>query len=139
MLEQTEGVIIVDTRSEVEYEICSLPNTESRFFDCMIYRSLADRLDIPLKDIKANSLRVAGLTGDTAGTSSRSRNARQVIFLCKQGNDSQLAARTMRREMAEEKAKSSDVVGFADDLVVKDVRGGLRAWSEHVDPTFPLY
>jgi len=49
----------------------------------------------------------------------------QVFVVCRLGNDSQIA---------------SDAVRAVDsDLIVKDVVGGLRAWSNEIDPTFPVY
>uniref|UniRef100_A0A8H7Y0D3 Needs CLA4 to survive protein 3 n=1 Tax=Psilocybe cubensis TaxID=181762 RepID=A0A8H7Y0D3_PSICU len=48
-----------------------------------------------------------------------------VYIVCRLGNDSQIAAEALRR--------------VKSDLVVKDVIGGLRAWTEQVDSNFPLY
>ncbi|KAF9046269.1 hypothetical protein BJ165DRAFT_1139329 [Panaeolus papilionaceus] len=53
----------------------------------------------------------------------------ETYLLCRLGNDSQIAAHALK-----EAAKSS-----ARHLVVKDVTGGLRAWSREVDQTFPVY
>jgi adenylyltransferase/sulfurtransferase len=63
----------------------------------------------------------------------------QVVFLCKQGNDSQTAAAAFQRMHVHE-----GVIGVANAPsstvpIVRDVRGGLRAWSKHIDPTFPAY
>ncbi|KAG1750258.1 hypothetical protein EDB19DRAFT_1825285 [Suillus lakei] len=49
----------------------------------------------------------------------------QVFVLCRLGNDSQIAADAIR--------------AVDSNLVVKDVVGGLRAWSNEIDPTFPVY
>lgn len=48
-----------------------------------------------------------------------------VYVVCRLGNDSQIAARALR-----------DVT---DGHQVKDVIGGLRAWSRDVDRNFPVY
>lgn len=48
----------------------------------------------------------------------------QVVFVCRYGNDSQLAVQ-----------KALDL-GYSD---VKDIVGGLNKWSENVDKTFPKY
>jgi adenylyltransferase/sulfurtransferase len=46
-------------------------------------------------------------------------------LICRLGNDSQIAAQALR--------------GVDGDRVIKDVIGGLRAWSNQVDPKFPVY
>lgn len=46
--------------------------------------------------------------------------------MCRLGNDSQIAVEALR-----------SVSGEGD--VVKDVVGGLKAWSRDVDATFPVY
>ncbi|KZT62508.1 hypothetical protein CALCODRAFT_479097 [Calocera cornea HHB12733] len=52
---------------------------------------------------------------------------KETYVVCKLGNDSQVAACALRT-----------VLG-ADADRVKDVVGGLRAWSTEVDPSFPMY
>ncbi|OJA16471.1 hypothetical protein AZE42_06879 [Rhizopogon vesiculosus] len=49
----------------------------------------------------------------------------QVFVVCRLGNDSQIAA--------------DAITAMDSDLIVKDVVGGLRAWSNEIDPTFPVY
>jgi adenylyltransferase/sulfurtransferase len=53
-----------------------------------------------------------------------------VLVVCKLGNDSQIAAKALR-----EVANS----GTTGAPVIKDLIGGLRAWSRDVDPAFPVY
>jgi len=48
-----------------------------------------------------------------------------LYIVCRLGNDSQTAAESLRRA--------------SGDLIIKDVIGGLRAWSSQVDPEFPVY
>ena len=50
---------------------------------------------------------------------------RDVYLICRLGNDSQIAAQALRK--------------VDNDRVIKDVIGGLRAWSTQVDPKFPVY
>lgn len=52
-------------------------------------------------------------------------NAAGTYIVCRLGNDSQLAVEALRER---------GVTG-----VLKDLVGGLRAWSKEVDPTFPVY
>lgn len=48
-----------------------------------------------------------------------------IYVICRLGNDSQIAAESLR--------------AVASDIVIKDVVGGLRAWSKIIDPDFPYY
>lgn len=50
---------------------------------------------------------------------------KEVYFVCRLGNDSQLAV--------------DAVGGLGGGLVAKDLIGGLRAWAASVDPDFPVY
>ena len=52
-------------------------------------------------------------------------DAKEIYFICRLGNDSQLAANAFR--------------SIADGIVVQDLIGGLRAWTNDVDPKFPIY
>ncbi len=51
----------------------------------------------------------------------------ETYVVCRLGNDSQIAADALR--------------GARPDptFVIKDLVGGLRAWSRDVDPGFPVY
>lgn len=52
-----------------------------------------------------------------------------VYVICKQGNDSQKAVRVL------EEMSGSEV----DAITAKDISGGLMAWANTIDPTFPRY
>ncbi|KAJ7577079.1 hypothetical protein C8J56DRAFT_799308 [Mycena floridula] len=52
--------------------------------------------------------------------------ATHTYLVCRLGNDSQIAADALRSVASSE-------------LVIKDVIGGLRAWSKRIDPMFPVY
>lgn len=49
----------------------------------------------------------------------------KILVLCRLGNDSQIAADALRE--------------LNPSFDVKDVIGGLRAWTKYVDPQFPVY
>ncbi|WVF70021.1 hypothetical protein IAT40_004807 [Kwoniella sp. CBS 6097] len=91
-------LIIVDTRPPVEFGICSLKGSTN----IPLPSILKDPSTIPVKS--------------------------DVVFLCKRGNDSQLAAKALRQ--------SSSSQG---EIRIRDVRGGLLAWSRDVDSEFPVY
>ncbi|KAM9316711.1 adenylyltransferase and sulfurtransferase MOCS3 [Gastrophryne carolinensis] len=52
-----------------------------------------------------------------------------VIVICKLGNDSQKAVKILQQFLED----------GTDRITVKDIAGGLMAWSEKIDPTFPKY
>lgn len=54
-----------------------------------------------------------------------------IVCVCKRGNDSQLAASALQSIVKER--------SLANVYEVKDLVGGLRAWSRDVDPNFPVY
>jgi adenylyltransferase/sulfurtransferase len=97
-------VVVVDTRPPHEYGICSLPNTTSE----QNRSALQLTPDIPLASLLASPEAVP---------------PGRAIFLCRRGNDSQLAAAALRQSGRD----------------ATDVRGGLVAWSREIDPRFPLY
>ena len=70
--------------------------------------------DVPLQEIVANPVDYVSSEFET-------------YVVCRLGNDSQIAAEALR--------------GARQDsaIVIKDLVGGLRAWSRDVDPEFPLY
>jgi len=54
----------------------------------------------------------------------------ETYILCRLGNDSQVAAATLRGL-----SRSNGLNG----IVIKDVIGGLRMWAKGVDAGFPVY
>lgn len=56
-----------------------------------------------------------------------------IYFLCRRGNDSLVSALALRRALQE--ADPGNERGWR----VRDVVGGVRAWSRDVDPEFPTY
>lgn len=111
--------------------------------------------DIPLerilKDPKSIAERYDGGGGDA--------NVSDLLFICRRGNDSRDAADAIRavrlgkEEVEEEGPEGEGNAGGSPKLRVRslsrsrslsrvrvrDVRGGLIAWSRDVDPEFPTY
>jgi len=73
-------------------------------------------IDIPLSTILSSPETIPSSEGET-------------VFICKKGNDSQLAATALRRRLIETGKEGN----------VRDVRGGLIQWTKIVDKEFPLY
>ena len=53
-----------------------------------------------------------------------------VFVICKLGNDSQKAVQVLEKMMGLE---------LEEEIVAKDVSGGLMAWALKIDPSFPQY
>ncbi|KAJ6606602.1 hypothetical protein DFH09DRAFT_1120742 [Mycena vulgaris] len=93
-----DDITIVDVRPPTEFGICSLPGS----------------INVPLNELAANP---------SACLSAK----RETYVICRLGNDSQIAASSLREATK------------GQEITVRDVIGGLRAWTRHVDPTFPVY
>jgi adenylyltransferase and sulfurtransferase len=116
---ESNPVRILDVRPKTEFGICHLPSSIRSCLACSyVFRSKSlspiGPTDVPLHEIVANP-------GDYVfpglGT----------YVVCRLGNDSQIAADALRSARPDP--------GF----VIKDLVGGLRAWSREVDPEFPVY
>ena len=75
------------------------------------------RADIPIKELLTNPRQFAEGLQREEGT--------DVYVVCRLGNDSQLAVDALRE--------------VSKTVVLKDLVGGLRAWSKEVDSNFPIY
>ncbi|KAL4066793.1 hypothetical protein J3A83DRAFT_4098152 [Scleroderma citrinum] len=72
----------------------------------------------------SQSIPLPELLADPASHVPTARTAK-IFVLCRLGNDSQIAADALRN--------------VDPSLDVRDVVGGLRAWSQHIDQQFPIY
>ena len=52
----------------------------------------------------------------------------QLILVCRRGNDSQMAVKSLEKNLKNN-----------SELVIKDIIGGLQAWSDKIDKNFPKY
>lgn len=106
-----EEVKLVDVREKVHFDLCSIPGSVNVPWSEMVeWKTGADAKVL-------SGLEEAGGLG--------TRNSIHVI--CRLGNDSQLAVRKMK-----ELRLDGDGQRF-----VGDVKGGLRAWRNEIDPTWP--
>ncbi|XP_026747930.1 adenylyltransferase and sulfurtransferase MOCS3 isoform X2 [Trichoplusia ni] len=104
LLKDKDLSYIVDVRADSEFLMCHLSGAENW----------------PIDDLNGGNLdklveKVEGFEGP-------------VIFLCRRGNDSQIAAK-MVLDMLPEDHKYK----------VRDMIGGLHSWAYDVDSTFPVY
>ncbi|OOQ82236.1 Adenylyltransferase and sulfurtransferase uba4 [Penicillium brasilianum] len=106
------GHTIIDVRDKVQFGICSLEES----------------INIPISNILASTS-----TDETPSwvpaelVASESNDP--IYVVCRLGNDSQLAVQRMKD------------LGLDRDgrRFIGDIRGGLRAWREQVDPQWPEY
>lgn len=94
--------LLLDVRPTCQFEMCHL----------------AKSINVPLEQL--DLLEIAMLE-------QKLEDAREVVVVCRRGNDSQLAVEKLREAWKER------------GVQVRDVRGGLEAWAKTVDPTFPTY
>ncbi|KAH8918766.1 hypothetical protein BT69DRAFT_1337899 [Atractiella rhizophila] len=100
--------------------------------------------DIPFPQLLRDPELAFGLPSPSFQNENESEGE-DIIFVCRRGNDSLLAARAVR-EHRKAKANSDPDSGRGTDekgregegMKVLDLRGGLRGWSV-VEPDFPVY
>lgn len=101
--------LLIDVRSPEEFRICHLKNS----------------VNIPLKDIHNNST-VELIKEKIQKLEGIDKNV-EIFVMCRRGNDSQKAVIHLRELFK------------TQSLKVKDVIGGIHAWSKKIDSTFPIY
>ncbi|KAM9842460.1 adenylyltransferase and sulfurtransferase MOCS3 [Aulostomus maculatus] len=114
--DNAEPHLLLDVRPLVEVDICVLPTS----------------LNIPLSSLEERNSEHMGLLQERISQlkEQMAGDCRPPVYvICKLGNDSQKAAQVL------EKMSGSEV----DSITVKDISGGLMAWSQRIDPTFPQY
>ncbi|BFZ63273.1 hypothetical protein YB2330_004394 [Saitoella coloradoensis] len=109
-LEQGRAVV-VDVRDETQYGITALPNS----------------INVPLRTLQQDPDNLPALLHhEEMGLG---QEGKDVFVVCRYGNDSQTATRMLKEGLERE----------GQGFVVKDVIGGLDAWSREVDEEFPRY
>ncbi|RPA79168.1 hypothetical protein BJ508DRAFT_416108 [Ascobolus immersus RN42] len=111
-------VVVVDTRPKVEYGICKLPTTNQ------YEEEKAEMVNVPMEELDFKG-RPSWLPVPEDQWAPKT----DVYFVCKQGNDSQIAVKKFK-----EASKDWDFDGE-----VRDIIGGIRAWGREVDDKFPIY
>ncbi|XP_075238477.1 adenylyltransferase and sulfurtransferase MOCS3-like [Lycorma delicatula] len=110
-MKSDEKFVLLDVRSNSEFEICALPDSVN------VPLSIAEK-EIGLDMIKEQIVKIQH---------SSDHERISVYVLCRRGNDSQKAVRLLN-------SKLQDL-----SLNIKDVKGGLHSWTHTVDDTFPIY
>ncbi|XP_035729758.1 adenylyltransferase and sulfurtransferase MOCS3-like [Vespa mandarinia] len=105
----TEDHLLIDVRSPEEFQICRLRNS----------------INIPLYEIyKDNATKQIKSEIDKQDNG---KTISKVYVLCRRGNDSQKAVKHLQEIFKDSK------------LNIKDIIGGIHAWSNKIDSTFPIY
>ncbi|KAF7410437.1 hypothetical protein HZH68_004818 [Vespula germanica] len=105
----TEDHLLIDVRSPEEFQICRLRNS----------------INIPLYEIyKDNATKQIKSEIDKQDNG---KTISKVYVLCRRGNDSQKAVKHLQQIFKDSK------------LNIKDIIGGIHAWSNKIDSTFPIY
>lgn len=131
-LSKTKPPMTIDVREKVQFDICHLDNS----INIPISEILASRpqLQPTEKDDQALS------NGTGAGSQSplppwfpadivSTDSTDPIYVVCRLGNDSQIAVKKFK-ELGLDRG---------GERFICDIRGGLRAWRNEVDPTWPEY
>ncbi|XP_032356422.1 adenylyltransferase and sulfurtransferase MOCS3 [Etheostoma spectabile] len=116
IMDNAEPHLLLDVRPPVEVDICHLPFS----------------LNIPLSSLEERKSEHMQLLQERISQLKQQMEGDcrpPVYVICKLGNISQKAVRVV------EKMSGSEV----DRITVKDISGGLMAWAQRIDPTFPQY
>ncbi|XP_060790275.1 adenylyltransferase and sulfurtransferase MOCS3 isoform X2 [Neoarius graeffei] len=108
--------LLLDVRPKVEVDICHLPVS----------------INIPLaslEDQKTDHINFLKKMISELKSQMSSELPVPVYVVCKLGNDSQTAVQLLEMMSGTE----------LEDITVKDITGGLMAWANKIDPSFPKY
>lgn len=106
---------LVDVRTEAELEMCKLPSTTHNIPMSEFQKS--DNCASLLNKLKEEVVSTVEEHGDKM----------PMYVVCRRGNKSQIAVKKFQ-EMFDQMP-----------IQIKDITGGLYAWADHVDKSFPKY
>lgn len=116
ILDSSTPHLLLDVRPKVEVDICHLPVS----------------INIPLSSLENKKAEHLTLLKDTVSDLKQQMNIKSqvpVFVVCKLGNDSQKAVQLLEKISGQE----------IEQITVKDVIGGLMAWANKIEPSFPQY
>lgn len=114
--------MLIDVRDKAQFDICNLENSIN-----IPISTILGSTPRPKKDANGDSQEnlPSWLPADIASPES----SNPVYVVCRLGNDSQIAV-TKLKELGLDRG---------GERFVGDIKGGLRAWREQVDPELPEY
>ena len=107
--------ILVDVRENTQYNMCHIPRS----------------INVPWSMIREDPAEAFQSINQKIQHEESRQNPGEIYFICRFGNDSQLAARRFREQQQKDLGLNFTCKG--------DIRGGLKAWREQIDPEFPDY
>ncbi|KKA16973.1 Molybdenum cofactor biosynthetic protein (CnxF), partial [Rasamsonia emersonii CBS 393.64] len=110
---------LIDVRDKVQFDICNLENSINIPISTILNETKK-------RDDASNEEWPSWLPPDVT---SAENSKKPIYVVCRLGNDSQLAVRKL-------KELGLDRNG---ERFIGDIRGGLKAWKEEVDPDWPEY
>jgi adenylyltransferase/sulfurtransferase len=119
---ETRPYAILDVRDETQYAICPLPGSINIPFSAIESLSNAQSRSITGREPEREAASPSNVL-DSIGPNI------PIYAVCRFGNDSQLAVRKLKELGYDNKGTRW----------IRDVKGGLRAWKEQVDPDWPDY
>ena len=108
--------ILIDVRENTQYNMCHIENS----------------INIPWSTIREDPAEAFQTMNEHIQHDDGSSQASgEIRFICRFGNDSQLAVQRFKEQQERDQGLNVTCKG--------DIRGGLKAWREQVDPEFPDY
>uniref|UniRef100_V5EKL3 Rhodanese domain-containing protein n=1 Tax=Kalmanozyma brasiliensis (strain GHG001) TaxID=1365824 RepID=V5EKL3_KALBG len=121
-----QPALIVDVRPEIEFGIAKLDGS----------------INVPIQTLLRNPAQAWKRIHEAQPAA----GVKEVLVVCKKGNDSRVAVRELLRVKAEGEAAPVDPLqeakgarGEVRPVKISDLVGGLRAYSRERDPGFPVY
>ena len=85
-------------------------------------------LDVPVSDLhKSESVEHIREKVSTITNTNKDDPSIPVVFVCRRGNDSQIAVNRLKEKLKDEA------------VTLMDISGGLTSWAKKIDPDFPTY
>lgn len=107
--------ILVDVRETTQYNMCHIENS----------------INIPWSTIREDPAEAFQSMNTHIQHNGSNQGSSKMCFICRFGNDSQLAVRRFQEQQQKDPGLNFTCLG--------DIRGGLKAWKEQIDPEFPDY
>jgi len=118
----------MDVREKVQFELCSLSRSLNvPFSELIALKPAAVKETMALTNETAPSMN-GGPAPEWLQQLIALPSEETIHVVCRLGNDSQVAVRKLK-----------DLGLVAASRKVVDVKGGLQAWREEIDPGFPEY
>ena len=107
--------ILVDVRENTQFNMCHIPHS----------------INVPWSTIREDPTEAFQTLNKHIQHDGSSQHPGEIYFICRFGNDSQLAVRRFKEQKQKDLRLNLTCKG--------DIRDGLKAWREQVDPEFPDY